>query len=71
MILANKLPDDLTNPSLVATLQHPRLGKLLFFDPTNELTPIGQIGGYLQANYGLLGVTTGSGLALPRHAPVL
>jgi hypothetical protein len=26
----------------------------LFFDPTNELTPLGEIGGYLQANYGLL-----------------
>ena len=36
------------------TLQHPRLGNLLFFDPTNETTPFGQIGGYLQANYGLL-----------------
>ena len=54
MILAIKLPDGLNNPLLVATLQHPRLGKLLFFDPTNELTPFGQIGGYLQANYGLL-----------------
>jgi hypothetical protein len=54
MILAIKLPDGLTGPSLVATLQHPRLGKLLIFDPTNELTPFGQIGGYLQANYGLL-----------------
>jgi hypothetical protein len=27
---------------------------VLFFDPTNELTPFGQIGGYLQANWGLL-----------------
>src|SRR5258705_13992296 len=54
MILAVKLPDGLTIPQLIAILQHPRLGKLLFFDPTNELTPFGQIGGYLQANYGLL-----------------
>src|ERR1700730_16762467 len=54
MILAVKLPDGLTNPLLIATLQHPRLGKLLFFDPTNELTPFGQVGGYLQDNYGLL-----------------
>lgn len=54
MILAIKLPEGVTSPVLIATLQHPRLGKLLFFDPTNELTPFGQIGGYLQANYGLL-----------------
>jgi hypothetical protein len=53
-ILAIKLPDGLTDPSLIATIQHPKLGRLLFFDPTNELTPFGQIGGYLQSNYGLL-----------------
>jgi len=53
-ILAIKLPPNVTDPSLVATIQHPRLGPLLYFDPTNELTPFGEIGGYLQANYGLL-----------------
>jgi hypothetical protein len=53
-ILAIKLPDGLTDSSLIATIQHPKLGRLLFFDPTNELTPFGQIGGYLQSNYGLL-----------------
>ena len=53
-ILAIKLSDDVKEPSLIAVLQHPRLGRLLFFDPTNELTPLGEIGGYLQANYGLL-----------------
>jgi hypothetical protein len=54
VITAIKLPDGLTDPSLVATLLHPKLGKLLFFDPTNELIPFGQLPGYLQANYGLL-----------------
>jgi hypothetical protein len=53
-ILAIKLPDGLNDSSLVATLQDPKLGKLLFFDPTNELIPFGQLPGYLQANYGLL-----------------
>jgi Domain of Unknown Function with PDB structure (DUF3857)/Transglutaminase-like superfamily len=53
-ILAIKLGADINDPSLVATLQHPRLGRILFFDPTSQLTPFGQIGGYLQANYGLL-----------------
>ena len=54
VVLAIKLPPNVTDPSLVATIQHPRLGPLLYFDPTNELTPFGEIGGYLQANYGLL-----------------
>ena len=58
-ILAIKLPDGLTDPSLIATIQHPKLGRILFFDPTNDLIPFGQLPGYLQANYGLL--VTGDG----------
>ena len=54
VVLGIKLPPNVSDPSLVATIQHPRLGHLLYFDPTNELTPFGEIGGYLQANYGLL-----------------
>jgi hypothetical protein len=54
VIVAIKLPDGMTDPALVAVWRHPKLGRLLFFDPTNEVTPLGQIGGYLQANYGLL-----------------
>src|SRR5207247_904891 len=61
-ILAIKLSDDLKDTSLVATLRHPKLGRILFFDPTNELTPFGQIGGYLQANYGLLSTPDGGEL---------
>lgn len=53
-ILAVQLPENVSSPSLVAVIQHPKLGKLLFFDPTDELTPFGQIRGELQANYGLL-----------------
>ena len=72
VILAIKLPDGLSNPMLVATLQHPKLGKLLFFDPTNELTPFGQIGGYLQANYGLLVTPDGGELIeVPEQPPVM
>lgn len=67
VILAIKLPPGLSDESLVATMQHPQLGQLLFFDPTNELTPFGEIGGYLQENYGLLVTPTGGELlALPR-----
>jgi hypothetical protein len=67
-ILAVKLPDGVANPSLIATIDHPKLGKLLFFDPTDELTPFGQIRGELQANYGLL-VTPGGGelIELPQQ----
>jgi hypothetical protein len=54
VITAIKLPDGLNDPSLIATMNHPKLGRILFFDPTNDLIPFGQLPGYLQANYGLL-----------------
>jgi hypothetical protein len=66
-ILAIKLPAGTSDASLVATMQHPKLGNILFFDPTNELTPFGQIGGNLQENYGLLVTADGGELVeLPR-----
>jgi hypothetical protein len=68
VVLAIKLPANVSDLSLVATIQHPRLGTLLYFDPTNELTPFGEIGGYLQANYGLLVTSEGGELVeLPRQ----
>jgi hypothetical protein len=68
VILAIKLPDDVKDPSLIAVMQHPKLGRLLFFDPTNDLTPFGQIGGYLQSNYGLLVAPDGGELVeLPQQ----
>jgi hypothetical protein len=68
VIDAIRLPDGMSDASLIATLQHPKLGKLLFFDPTDEVTPFGQIRGALQANYGLL-VTPDSGelIELPQQ----
>jgi hypothetical protein len=54
VILAIKLPEGVVDPSLVAVMQHPKLGRLLFFDPTDELTPFGYLRGALQANYALL-----------------
>jgi Domain of Unknown Function with PDB structure (DUF3857)/Transglutaminase-like superfamily len=67
-IIAIKLPDGVTDPSLVAIIQDPKLGRILFFDPTNELTPFGQIGGYLQANWGLLMMPEGGELVeLPKQ----
>ena len=72
VILAIRLPEGVNDPSLVATWQDPKLGRLLFFDPTNEFTPFGQIGGYLQDNYGLLVTPEGGELVpLPMQAPAM
>lgn len=54
VIVAVKLPEGLNDPSLVAILQHPKLGRILYFDPTDDMIPFGQIRGELQANYALL-----------------
>lgn len=71
-VLAIKLPAGVSDPSLIATVQHPRLGTLLYFDPTSELTPFGEIGGYLQANYGLLVTPQGGELVeLPQEAATM
>jgi len=72
VVLAIKLPANISDSSLVATVQHPRLGTLLYFDPTNETTPFGEIGGYLQANYGLLVTPDGGELVqLPRQPSIM
>src|SRR5882672_5666985 len=71
-ILAIKLPDGVRDPALVATLQHPKLGTILFFDPTNESTPFGQLSGFLQENYGLLvGPDGGEMIKLPILPPAM
>ena len=54
VILAIRLSSDIPDVSFEASVQHPTLGRLLFFDPTDELTPFGEVSGNLQANYGLL-----------------
>src|SRR5208282_4938103 len=53
-IIAIHLPDNELDASLVSTTNHPKLGRLLFFDPTDEVTPFGELHGPLQANYALL-----------------
>jgi Domain of Unknown Function with PDB structure (DUF3857)/Transglutaminase-like superfamily len=68
VITALKLPEDIEDASLFSTIQHPKLGRVLFFDPTDELTPFGQIAGALQANYGLLVTPDGGELVeLPKQ----
>jgi len=72
VIVAIKLPDGVSEGSLAATMIHPKLGKILFFDPTDELTPFGQLSGALQANYGLLVTPDGGELiALPELPPAM
>jgi Domain of Unknown Function with PDB structure (DUF3857)/Transglutaminase-like superfamily len=70
VVLAIKLPGSVTDRSLVAVVEHPKLGRLLFFDPTDQLTPFGSLRGELQANYALLVMPDGGELtALPMLAP--
>ena len=54
VILAIRLPDKIDDASLAMVFIHPKLGKLLIFDPTDEFTPFGQLSGELQASYALL-----------------
>ena len=53
-ILAIQLPEGVDTTALPSFVTHKKLGKLLFFDPTQELVPLGHLPGYLQANYGML-----------------
>jgi len=66
-ILAIALPAGVDAATLRARIAHPTLGQILFFDPTDALTPLGRLSGALQANYGML-VTPDGGelLALPQ-----
>ena len=71
-IIAIKLPEGTADSSLAATMAHPKFGKILFFDPTDELTPFGQLNGALQANYGLLVTPDGGELVeLPELPPAM
>lgn len=63
-----RIPDGAADSSLVATIKHPALGTILFFDPTDEMTPFGRIRGDLQSNYGLLLTSQGGELVkLPQQ----
>jgi Domain of Unknown Function with PDB structure (DUF3857)/Transglutaminase-like superfamily len=62
VILAIKLPEGVSDSSLVAFLNDTKLGKLLIFDPTDEMTPLGQLRGALQGSYALLVTPSGGEL---------
>jgi hypothetical protein len=68
-IAAVRLPKALTDPSLQAVVEHQSLGRLLYFDPTDSLTPLGSLSGELQSNYALLNVPGASELVLLPQLP--
>ena len=71
-ILAIRLPDDVQDPTLLAVVNHPALGRLLIFDPTDEYTHFGRLRGELQSNYGLLVTPDGGDLIkLPQMSPTV
>jgi hypothetical protein len=70
MIVAIKLPDSIDTTSLYAVVNDPKLGRLLFFDPTNEYVPLGYLPWYLQNNEGLVVTSEGGTIeAMPLLPP--
>ncbi|HKV29238.1 MAG TPA: DUF3857 and transglutaminase domain-containing protein [Candidatus Acidoferrales bacterium] len=69
-ILAIQLPADVPATTLYATVDDPKLGKLLFFDSTDPHCPLGYIPAFLQDNYGLVVTPSGGELVkLPLLPP--
>jgi len=67
VILAIHLPDGVNDPSFTAVFQDPKLGRLLIFDPTDEITPFGSVRGALQDSYALMVTPDGGQLIqIPR-----
>jgi hypothetical protein len=70
VILAVPLPADVPVDGLLSLGQASDGGRLLYFDPTDEVTPVGRLSGALQDSWGLR-VEQGTGVLaqLPRIAP--
>jgi transglutaminase-like putative cysteine protease len=69
-ILAIHLPDDVTDASLYALVNDPKLGRLLIFDPTSEYVPLGYLPSPLQDSYGLvIGPDGGRLVSMPLLPP--
>jgi hypothetical protein len=64
MIMAIRLPQDVTANTLYATVDDPQLGRLLFLDPTAEFVPLGYLPSELQQSYGLVVTPDGGELML-------
>ena len=56
MILAIAIPEgeDLSQEKIYSIVKHPKLGRLMIFDPTSSITPVGYLPSYTQGNEGLL-----------------
>jgi transglutaminase-like putative cysteine protease len=67
-ILAIRLPESVPTTNLYAIVEDPKLGRLLFFDPTSSYTPFGYLPYYLQDSYGLVAAPEGGELV---HTPLL
>jgi hypothetical protein len=67
-IVAIHLPDDVSDGGLYAVVNDPQLGRLLFFDPTDEYTPLGYLPWELQDNDALVVTPSGGKLV---HIPLL
>lgn len=70
VVLAIRLPDEVREADLPALISHPKLGRLLIFDPTWPYSPLGRLPAYLQGNTALLVVEGGGELiSLPLPPP--
>lgn len=68
-ILAIHLPVGVEDPSLLAVSTEAGPGRILFFDPTDTLTPFGNLRGVLQASYGVLMTPEGGVLTSTPQLP--
>jgi hypothetical protein len=66
-ILAIQVPDASFSQKLPGMYEHPKLGHLLIFDPTNDMVPLGQLPYYEQDSFALLVTDSGGELI---HLPV-
>lgn len=70
VILAIRLPNDVPTNDLYSIVEDPKIGKLLFFDPTDQYTPVGYLPDSEQENYALVVTPEGGQLVrLPLLAP--
>jgi Domain of Unknown Function with PDB structure (DUF3857)/Transglutaminase-like superfamily len=69
-IIAIKLPDDAPAKGLYSVVNHPKLGRLLLFDPTSETTPLGYLPDDLQESRVVVVTANGGEIVdVPAHPP--
>jgi hypothetical protein len=69
VIIAIRVPAPTTG--MFATIEHPRLGRLLLFDPTSDVTAFGLLPEYEQGSHGLLVADDGGELIPLPVAPAI